>query len=252
MNKIELLNEKLIYNENDDFEINLTKNNYFISIELTIKKENEFLLEFNTKNKVNLTINVLSDSKLYLIKKNNEIKFQTKINLNNNLELYDLNDNESILSNTIINLNKENVQINYVLKTVSKNTEKHEISIYHNSKNTTSNIITNGLNIINGKLSFIVSTYIKNKITGCFANQQNRIINLTDNNCKIQPNLLIDEQDVTANHSALIGGFKDEELFYLKRLGINNDDSLKLLINGFLLNKVEKSLIEQLFSKYWR
>lgn len=252
MNNIKLLNEELIYKKNTDFEINLTKNTYFLSINLTIKNKSEILFEFNTESKINLVINVLSDSKLYFIKKNNKTKFQTKINLNSNLELYDLNDNESIISNTIINLNNENIKIDYILKTVSKNLEKYNIDINHNFKNTSSNIITNGLNISSGKLSFIVSTYIKNKITGCFANQQNRIINLTNNNCKIQPNLLIDEQDVIANHSALIGGFKDEELFYLKRLGINNDDATKLLINGFLLNKADKSLIEQLFSKYWR
>lgn len=252
MFKIKLAGEELIYEKKPNFEINLTKSTYYLSIELTINEESEILFEFNTESKVNLSIDVLKDSKMYFIKQNQKTKFQTKINLKSELELYNLNDNETISSNTIINLDSKNAKINYILKTVSKGVEKHSLSIYHNSINTTSNIITNGLNINDGRLSFIVSTYIKNKMTGCFANQQNRIINLTSNNCKIQPNLLIDEQDVEANHSALIGGFRDEEMFYLKRLGINHDDALKLLISGFLLNKVDKNLIEQLFSKYWR
>ena len=223
MFKIKLVGEELIYEKKTNFEINLTKSTYYLSIELTINEESEISFEFNTESKVNLSIDVLKDSKMYFIKQNQKTKFQTKINLKSELELYDLNDNETISSNTIINLDSKNAKINYILKTVSKGVEKHSLSIYHNSIN-----------------------------TGCFANQQNRIINLTSNNCKIQPNLLIDEQDVEANHSALIGGFRDEEMFYLKRLGINHDDALKLLISGFLLNKVDKNLIVLLFSKYWR
>ena len=177
MFKIKLVGEKLIYEENSNFEINLTKNTYYLSIELIINKKSEILFEFTTERKVNLSIDVLKDSKMYFIKQNQKTKFQTKINLKSELELYDLNDNETISSNTIINLDSKNAKINYILKTVSKGVEKHSLSIYHNSINTTSNIITNGLNINDGRLSFIVSTYIKNKMTGCLANQQNRIIN---------------------------------------------------------------------------
>ena len=126
------------------------------------------------------------------------------------------------------------------------------ININHNASNTNSNIITNGLNIEKGKLNITVTTIVNNGKVKCVANQTNRIINLTLNNCKIRPNLLIDEQDVIANHSALIGNFSDEELFYIKRLGINHNDTLNLLIKGFLQNNIPESLSEQLFSKYWR
>ena len=97
MFKIKLVGEKLIYEENSNFEINLTKNTYYLSIELIINKKSEILFEFNTESKVNLSIDVLKDSKMYFIKQNQKTKFQTKINLKSELELYDLNDNETIL-----------------------------------------------------------------------------------------------------------------------------------------------------------
>lgn len=52
----------------------------------------------------------------------------------------------------------------------------------------------------------------------------------------ICPNLVIDNFDVDSNHSAYIGKFKDEYLFYLMSRGISLDNSYKLLLNSFLVN----------------
>jgi Fe-S cluster assembly protein SufD len=63
-----------------------------------------------------------------------------------------------------------------------------------------------------------------------------RIINLTDNECIINPNLYIEDSDVVANHAAAIGKFSDEELFYLMSRGITYTDAINLLIKGFLVS----------------
>ena len=90
----------------------------------------------------------------------------------------------------------------------------------------------------------------------CQVDQVNRIINLTKNKCEIDPNLYIDEYDVNASHSALIGKFSDEEMFYLESRGINKTDALKLLIKGFILSNIEieelKNQINEKIEKYWR
>ena len=62
--------------------------------------------------------------------------------------------------------------------------------------------------------------------------------------------MLIDEVDVSANHSALIGSFKDDELFYMQRLGIDKVEANKLLIKGFINNKISLKLANH-FKKYW-
>ena len=93
-----------------------------------------------------------------------------------------------------------------------------------------------------------------NNIKKCEVNQDSRIINMTDNACIIKPNLFIDEEDVNANHSALIGTFSFEEVFYLMSRGINKKDADSLLTRGFLMKGINyyKEYLEGLINKYWR
>ena len=114
----------------------------------------------------------------------------------------------------------------------------------------------NKFEIKDGKIKFNVSSFVPNGNKECQVDQVNRIINLTKNKCEIDPNLYIDEYDVNASHSALIGKFSDEEMFYLESRGINKTDALKLLIKGFILSNIEieelKNQINEKIEKYWR
>ena len=77
---------------------------------------------------------------------------------------------------------------------------------------------------------------------------------MTKNNCIIKPNLFIDENDVVANHSALIGTFLPDEIFYLMSRGISRKESENLLTKGFLLRGITyyKETLEEMINKYWR
>ena len=70
------------------------------------------------------------------------------------------------------------------------------------------------------------------------------------------PNLYIDASDVSASHSALIGKFSDEEMFYMQSRGIDKDTATKLLISGFLTSDItDKKLLKEInknIDKYWR
>ena len=129
--------------------------------------------------------------------------------------------------------------------------------VYHNYPKTICNVYNSGVNILDGKLIFTVTNIVPNHITGCVVNQNGRIITLNNNECLINPNLLIEENDVTASHSALIGKVSDEELFYLMSRGINHDLAINLLIKGFLLGGLtisEKRTkeINAIIDQYWR
>ena len=152
-------------------------------------------------------------------------------------------------------MNGENAYFRRVFKTISSSDEKYDMLIYHNAKNSKSDLLNHGVNILNGNLTFNVSTFVPENISGCYANQGNRIINLTNNKCKISPNMYIDCFDVIANHSAFIGTFKDNELFYLQSRGIPRDEATKLLIKGFLtseLSEEQKEKYKDILNKYWR
>ena len=78
-------------------------------------------------------------------------------------------------------------------------------------------------------------------------NQKNQILNIKEGKSTILPKLLIDNYDVVSSHSAYIGKFKDEILFYLMSRGISEKVSYDLLIKSFLVNNSEnKEIIETL------
>jgi Fe-S cluster assembly protein SufD len=57
---------------------------------------------------------------------------------------------------------------------------------------------------------------------------------------KVIPSLEITENDVTAGHSATIGKINAEWLLYLKSKGLNQKQSEKLIIDGFLQEILSK------------
>ncbi len=139
-------------------------------------------------------------------------------------------------SKITINLNKENVSVYYYYNNINYNDNSFEIRVNHNTSNTKSYVYNHGVNAKNKSLKYWVEGIVPKKSSKCTCNQDNQIINLENANSKIWPNLLIDNYDVEANHSAYVGKFSEEKLFYMMSRGISRKDSYKLLLRGFLLN----------------
>lgn len=213
--------------------------------------ENEkYDIVFNIQNNVNLN--------LYESKFGDKGKIQYTFNLNDKstVNVFKYNKVDTIREMVIVNLNGINSNFEYIFKSICTSKEVYDLVINHNNKNTISNITNHSVNVLDGKVSFQVSSYVDKGITGCIANQNNRIINLTNNKCEIRPNLYINEYDTVANHSALIGSFSKDELFYLQSRGINSVHANELLIKGFLLSDLNSKylikLIEKDIKDYWR
>ena len=256
MNKI-ILGEKI--NTNIDNTIKLNIENKYEDVKriiIDVIENTDITFIFNEKQKLEIIINISKNKKCNIIeyKEDKKYKLQYKYNLEENsyLNIQKINDVKKTKELIIFNLNGINAKVDYLLKTIAKKEEKYSLMVYHNKKNTISNIINHGVNIKEGQILFDVSGFVPNNIKNCTVLEDNRIINLTDNKCEIKPNLFIDEHDVIANHSAHIGKCNEDKMFYLRSRGINKKDAEMLLIKGFLTSKLEnKEHMEKIINKYW-
>ncbi len=262
MNKITVYNDEIKIENSGNIEISVGEASKFFnvqSVKVKVLEDTDIVIDVSKVDiKLDFYINVLKGVKanIYEYKHDGEYKFQYKYYLEEDsyLNIEKINDGRDIKEMTVINLNGERAKVDSNLKTISKNQEKYNFLVYHNAKDTISNIVNNGVNILDGVLEFNVSGFVSNGITGCDINQKGRIINMTENNCIIKPNLFIDEEDVMANHSALIGTFSSDEIFYLMSRGISKKASENLLTKGFLLKGITyyKETLEEIINKYWR
>ncbi len=217
----------------------------------------DYILDDNRLD-VTIDINDKVTLNLYEYKKGDKGKVRCTFNIGEksivNIEKF--GEVKNIKEMIITNLNGSGATFNYNFKSICCEKETYDFVIRHNCLKTVSNIKNNAVNILDGKISFQVSSYVPNKMKECVVNQYNRIINLTDNKCEIRPNLYIDEYDVVANHSALIGGFNTDEIFYLQSRGLSKEEANKLLITGFLLSdlnsKILTNKIKKKIKRFWR
>lgn len=261
MNKLIIVNDEIIEKKLDGCVKVIACGDEFLSkIVIEILADTDLIIEYTStkETKLHLCIKVFSGVKcnLYEFKKGLKYKLGYICDLDNDgyINLVKVNDLNDIKEQLVFNLNGVGAKADYLLKTISNGFEKYDLMVYHNASKTFSKVINNGVNILDGELSFVVSGFVPNGMIDCELDQSNRIINLTNNKCEIKPNLFIDENDVIANHSAYIGKCKASEMFYLMSRGIGFKDAENLIIKGFLLNglKQGQDFMENIISKYWR
>lgn len=163
---------------------------------------NELIITLN--NNVNFILNhysEISDNKL-------SIKIKQSFN------------SEFIYNHSFINYGKYDLDIDINL---NGNKSKNVINIHGISNNSNTNIK------IDGKVN---NNTFDNEL-----DEKIKMININNGTSKIVPNMFVSTKNVLANHSASISNIDDNYLFYLSSKGLNKEDSIKLIIEGFLNNK---------------
>ena len=264
MNKIKIVNDELFIVEEDskiEYSYLIKDDEYSVnSLKIKVKEDTELELDIDVTNstKLDIFINVLKQVNFKISEyiSGTDLKIQYKYYLEEaaNVEIEKINNIHSVKEYDIFNLNGEGAKVKRILKSISNKKQKYDMLVYHNAKETSSDLINHGVNIESGELIFNVSSFVPKDMINCFVNQNNRIVNLTDHNCTINPNMYIDCFDVNANHSAFIGTFSDEELFYLQSRGIDKESATKLLIRGFLTSHLSEKIKDKynnIIDKYW-
>ena len=260
MNRIELKNNEIVFNDLvDGIEVKSSKNlvsTFKIIFNISTDLEIYFDTDIDTKLSIEYVFTKGVKVNLFEIRKGLKTKVQYKYVLNEDakLYLYRLNNSEFMRELDFVSLKGENATIDFNLKALSTNPEKYDIYISHENKSTTSIINNTGI-ALKEDIIFNVTGEVLKGNSGSYLDQNNQIVTFGNNKCQINPNLLVDEFDVVANHNALIGELDKDALFYLMSRGINENEAIKLLCQGLILSNLkenydEKQILE-IINEYW-
>ena len=77
-------------------------------------------------------------------------------------------------------------------------------------------------------------------------NEYARIINKSEASNVMIPNLVVNTNEVMANHGVSVGSIDEDELFYLATKGINKYTAQKLVEEGFILSIMNDEIKERI------
>ena len=127
---------------------------------------------------------------------------------------------------------------------------KMDLNVYEKYSHINSKVLVRILTLDNASVLVNASGYVfkdtlENEIT-----EDVRAFNSESSKISILPNLIVDSNDVVANHNVTISNINEEELFYLNSKGINESDAIKLLRNGFMLSIFSNEEFKDNIKKY--
>lgn len=204
-------------------------------------KNNEKLLFIGCKD-FNLTINVLENvsaliSMLFL---NDDSSFKLTINLAKGTQIEAFCADftfETFKNNVLINLLGEGAICNWHLASLSQKADNksHSISATHYAAKTTARIDNYGVAKDDSHLTFLGVSHIKDGSAKSKTSQNAKIMVFDEESIgTAKPILKIDDNDVVANHAAVVGKINEEHLFYLTSRGLCEDSAKALITLGYL------------------
>ena len=245
----------IIYNFTDE-KINSTNINQRLDI---ILEENSrlnlinFFTDYSGNNFININheFKVEKDSilKNYIIdsKENSNIKyFNNNIDLNENslVENFILSTGSKFIKNEIICNLKEKYSSAFISGIINlKSNQQHEIktNVNHLAENTKSYQLIKSILNENSKGIYQGKIFVDSKAQKTNGYQLSKAILLNENaEFDAKPELEIYADDVKCSHGSTSGCLDENSIFYLMSRGIKRNDAEKLLINGFILDAVEK------------
>ena len=245
----------ILYNFTDE-KINSTNINQRLDI---ILEENSrfnlinFFTDYSGNNFININheFKVEKDSilKNYIIdcKENSNIKyFNNNIDLNQNslVENFILSTGSKFIKNEIICNLKEKYSSAFISGVINlKSNQQHEIktNVNHLAENTKSYQLIKSILNENSKGIYQGKIFVDSKAQKTNGYQLSKAILLNENaEFDAKPELEIYADDVKCSHGSTSGCLDENSIFYLMSRGIKRNDAEKLLINGFILDAVEK------------
>lgn len=231
---------KILVNNSKSIESNILVENDEILIKEDVDIEFE-LEDYHKDINIHILENVTARIKFF----GNNLQSNVKILLEKDSYLHIdslLVDSDGELS---IFLLGQNAEIKCINSVITNRDSKLKFIVSHDYESTKSLFVNNGLVLHNNKLIFDVNGIVQKNSKGSICIQDSKIITRYSQLASILPNLYIDNYDIEAEHSAYIGMFKEEDMFYLMSRGISRNDAYLLLVKSFLLGRMELTDLEK-------
>lgn len=115
-------------------------------------------------------------------------------------------------------------------------TKTIDYEIIHDATDTKSNILNNVVSLQDARFAMKVIGRINKGAKGAACHQKNNCLTIEKpQSAKIEPILIIDENEVEASHSLACGTLDSEIMFYMNSRGLSAKDALHLLLQSYLL-----------------
>lgn len=194
-----------------DDKVNLDK---FISSASVTVQGSSILNAINLHNNLHLNIKLEKASSLVL----NIFDYADDLECHIDVELED--ESSFILNNSFISEIKYNISI--------------DTKLYGNDALVMVNV--RGINNEHATSLITMNGTVAGGIKDASIYEYAKVINKSDNSAVLIPNLIVNTNEVEANHGVSIGSLDPDELFYLMSKGLSESDARKLIENGFLLS----------------
>ena len=180
-------------------------------------------------------INVSGNVVIYII---NQVINELIINLENESKLTIYKYDKSLKGNIKIKINqKHNSNIEYNSSYISEEDVNLTINNDILGNNNNSNIVIR--NISNNNYSnIVINVKIKENTINNIALEDLKGIN-NGGFIKIEPNIICNSNEVTANHLTTIGILNQDEVNYLMSKGISEEKVKEILLNGFIYSNMD-------------
>ena len=222
---------KILVNDGKILEPGMVDGNMIISEDSNLFLE---LSEYSKNIEIEICENVRATIKII----GENVNLNIKVRLNNNsyvhIDNFLVNSNVSIVSLLV----GRDSEIEFVNSMIVDKDSKLDYMVSHDNECTKSLVVNNGLVLNNNKLIFNVDGIVNSNSKRSICLQDSKIITNFSKSSTILPNLYIDNYDVEAEHSAYIGGFNSDDMFYLMSRGISREDAYLLLVKSFLMGKM--------------
>lgn len=228
---------------------------------ITFFQNGDYCLEYLDSSEITLDI-IIKDKvtvKLFIWSTHQALEVRSHYQLGrfSNLILFQFYCNKQVKEEVIFDLKGEYSKVSSSFSSISGGKEQYHMVINHQNHHVSSSIYNKCIGLDKSQIHMQIDSVLDKGNIDCTMNQNTRILTLGDVDAKIIPNMFIREDSVEARHGAVIGSFKDEEIFYLMSRGITEKEAIILLVKGFIFSNLTVDLekrekILNCIQKIWR